>query len=360
MSEQKKSERLFCLDALRGLDMLLLTVVGPLFFALNAGYHLPQGVMYQFHHPWGGFALWDIIMPLFIFMCGAAVPFGLGKRLENGHAGWPYWRHVLVRVAMLWILGMVSQGRLLTLDPSRMVYFSNTLQSIAVGYVVAAIVFQIRDRRLRIAVPFALAAAYGLVMHFLGDYSKAGNVAMKVDMFFVRALQPCGHDTNQYTWYLTSLMFGAMTLCGMEATLLLSGAGTKARKALTLAGVGAGLLAAGWALVPAVPCIKQIFTVSFTAQAMGWSCLALAALYVVTDILMLRRGWWLVTLFGQTALLAYMCIEVFDGTFKAFAGQVTQGVGRLFGASAVPVASWMVASTLLVFVLVARRAMKRK
>jgi len=360
MSEQKKSERLFCLDALRGLDMMLLTVVTPLAIALNKSFRLPSGVMRQFSHPWGGFTLYDIIMPLFIFMCGAAVPFGLGRRLEDGRAGWSYWKHVLVRFAMLWVLGMIAQGRLLTLDPNRIVYFSNTLQSIAVGYVIAAAVFLIRDRRIRIAMPIVLAVAYGLLLHFLGDYSKTGNVAMKVDMAFVRLLQPCGHDTNQYTWYLTSLMFGAMTLCGMEATLLLTGAGTKRRKALALAGLGAALLAVGWALVPVVPSIKQIYTVSFTAQAMGWSCLALAALYVLTDILMLRRGWWLVTLFGQTALVAYMCIEVFGGTFNAFAAQVTQGIGLWLGAAAVPIARWLAASTLLVFVLVARRAMKRK
>lgn len=360
MSEPRKSERLFCLDALRGLDMLLLTVLVPMFQAINRAYGLPADMMRQFSHPWGGFTLYDIIMPMFIFMCGAAVPFGLGKRLENGRAGWTYWKHVLVRVVMLWVLGMISQGRLLTLDPNQIVYFSNTLQSIAVGYVIAAAVFLIRDRRIRIAIPVALAVAYGLMLHFFGDYSMSGNLAMKVDMVFVRLLQPCGHDTNQYTWYLTSLMFGAMTLCGMEAALLLKGEGTKGRKVLTLAGLGAVLLAVGWALVPIVPSIKQIYTLSFTAQAMGWCCLALAVLYVLTDILMLRRGWWLVTLFGQTALLAYMCIEVFGSTFNAFATQVTQGVGLWLGAAAVPIAHWLAASTLLVFVLVARRAMKRK
>ena len=39
--------------------------------------------MAQFRHPWGGFALWDIIMPLFIFMCGAAIPFALTRRLDE-------------------------------------------------------------------------------------------------------------------------------------------------------------------------------------------------------------------------------------------------------------------------------------
>jgi len=365
MSEQKKSERLFCLDALRGLDMILLTVIGPLVIALNESFRLPAGVMRQFDHPWGGFTLWDIIMPLFIFMCGAAVPFGLGRRMENGRAGWAYWKHVLIRFAMLWVLGMMAQGRLFTLDPMKISPFNNTLQTIACGYLIAAFVLLVRKAWLRRLVPVALAAGYALVLHLCGDYSQFGNAAIRFEHWFVPFVTPTGTKALEladplYSWWLTIPMFGAMTLCGMEATMILIGAGEKRRKALTLVGLGAALLAVGWALVPVVPSIKQIYTLSFTAQAMGWSYLALAALYVLTDILMLRRGWWLVTLFGQAALMAYMCMDVFGGTFAAFAKQVTQGVGLWFGAAAVPIARWLAASTLLVFVLVARRAMRRK
>ena len=87
-TDRPKAEgRLFSLDLLRGLDMLLLTVVGPFFAALDKAVGLPSGFMRQFHHEWGGFTLWDIIMPLFIFMCGCAVPFALGKRLKDGDCG---------------------------------------------------------------------------------------------------------------------------------------------------------------------------------------------------------------------------------------------------------------------------------
>ena len=109
----KNDGRLYSLDLLRGLDMFLLTVIGPFFAALNKATPLPDWFMGQFHHNWGGFTLWDIIMPLFIFMCGAAVPFALPKRMDDGRAGLRYWRHVASRVALLWVLGMVSQGRLL-------------------------------------------------------------------------------------------------------------------------------------------------------------------------------------------------------------------------------------------------------
>ena len=78
------SGRLFSLDLLRGLDMFLLTVIGPLVIATQTGWKcFPEPFYRQFHHAWEGFVLWDIIMPLFIFMCGAAVPFALRKRLQE-------------------------------------------------------------------------------------------------------------------------------------------------------------------------------------------------------------------------------------------------------------------------------------
>ena len=333
-----KKERLFSLDALRGLDMLFLCVVQPLIVAAAAAWGFSDvnahPFMRQFEHYWGGFTAYDLIMPLFIFMCGAAIPLALPKRLDaEGRPTAAFWKHVAWRFVMLWALGMVSQGRLLALDFSRVCYFTNTLQSIAVGYVIAALALLIRNRKVRLAVPFALAAAYGLLLHFGGDYSPKGNLAMKVDMFFVNAIQPAGHDTGTYTWYLTSLMFGAMTLCGMEATNVLLSGRTPWRKAGVLAVFGAALWLGGLLLEFAgVPCIKHIFTVSFTAQAMGVSVLLLDALYVITDIWKFRRGWWLVTLYGQVALASYVMGEIFRGVTAGAAKAVFGGLARRVGA----------------------------
>ena len=98
--------------------MVFLTVVGPLVWAIDSGWGLPQGFLYQFTHPWEGFTPWDIIMPLFLFVCGAAVPLSLERRLalNDGRPNAAYWRHVLGRVAMLWVLGMLVQGHLTSLD----------------------------------------------------------------------------------------------------------------------------------------------------------------------------------------------------------------------------------------------------
>lgn len=79
MPDDTKVRRLRSLDLLRGLDMMLLTVIGPFVIALNSACGLPDQVLAQFRHSWVGFSFWDIIMPLFIFASGAAVPFAMKK-----------------------------------------------------------------------------------------------------------------------------------------------------------------------------------------------------------------------------------------------------------------------------------------
>ena len=350
-----RRERLFSLDLLRGLDMFLLAVVGPFADALRKTTPLPDCVVGQFHHNWGGFTLWDIIMPLFLFMCGAAIPFALPKRMDNGRAGLRYWRHVAARVALLWVLGMVAQGRLLSFDAHLINPFNNTLQAIASGYLVAAAVLCIPSRKVRIAVPFLLAAAYAALLHFGGDYTPDGNAATRIEYWILPRITPDGSKALAladpgYSWWATIPMFGVMTLCGMAATDILLSHATPSRRLGRLLALGAALLAGGWALTPWIPPIKHIFTLTFTAQAMGWSCLALGALYAVADILRLRRGTWLFLLFGQTSLMAYMCHE-FWPVFTAFGNQFAAGAEHLLGESAVPLAVWLAASALLVTVL---------
>ncbi len=360
----EKSKRLLSLDILRGLDMILLTVVGPLFWAVNKAWTMPEAVQLQFKHAWGGFTLWDIIMPLFIFMCGAAIPYALSKRLdEDGWATSAFWKHVLGRFALLWFCGMLVQGRLATLDPLQISPYNNTLQTIAAGYLIAALVMLVPVRALRVLVPFILVGAYGALLHLHGDYTQEGNLAQIVEQKVLAAILPAGSSafkTHGYTWFLTTLMFGAMTLCGAQCAEILRGKGSAGRKATTLFVLGALLLGAGWALTLAVPCIKHIFSVSFTFQAMGWCVLALALLYVLTDVLPCRRGWWFVTLYGQCALTAYMATHFFRPALDACTKTITQGLPRFLDKAYMPLANVLVSTVLLTIVLVIRRRLRAR
>lgn len=365
-------KRLFSLDLLRGLDMFLLTVIGPLFWACNKIWPCSESVTRQFNHFWGGFTLWDIIMPLFIFMCGAAIPYALSKRMEDGRPGPGFWKHVLGRVVLLWFCGMLVQGNLATLDLAQISPYNNTLETIAAGYLIAALVMLVPSRAVRIAAPIVLAGLYGVLMHFMGDYSKTGNIAALVESKILTAVLPAGNTFiksianpevgvpyHGYTWFLTTLMFGAMTLCGAQCAEILRSAWDKKKKAIALLLLGAALLGIGWGLVfCGVPMIKHIFTVSFTAQAMGWSVLALGILYILTDVLMLRRGWWLITLFGQCALTDYMASHFFRPALQGAVKACVQGVPHLLGTTYQPLVEALAMAAILTIVLVVRRRLR--
>ena len=315
-------KRLFCLDALRGLDMFLLTMIGPMVVAVQTGWKcFPEPFYRQFHHAWEGFVLWDIIMPLFIFMCGAAIPFALRKRLQEGPG--TFWKHVFKRVALLWFLGGLVQGHWAELNPNTFSPYSNTLQSIAIGYLVVAAAMTIRSRAVQIAIPVVMTVLYTVLLAFGGDYSQFGNFAYRIDHVALSALLPAGNAfvvrPSHYTWFLTSLMFAVMTFTGYFATLILIGDGSKWRKAGWLFAYGVVLLGLGYGSSPWIPIIKPIYTTSCTALAMGWCVISLAVLYVITDIWMFRRGTSLLLLFGQCALTAYFVSHFFLSALKAAA-----------------------------------------
>ena len=138
-----------------------------------------EGVMRQFEHvPWEGFRVWDLIMPLFMFMAGASMPFSFAKFGDDKRAAY---LRIARRVVLLFIFGMVVQGNLLGLDPHRIYLYSNTLQAIAAGYLIASVAMLHCKLRGQIAVAVLLLVAYWVPMTLLGDFTPDGNFAEAVD-----------------------------------------------------------------------------------------------------------------------------------------------------------------------------------
>ncbi len=67
------------------------------------------------------------------------MPYSFAKRIEQGDGKLKLYRHVIIRVLILWVLGMIKQGNLLQFDLSTLRFYNNTLQAIAAGYLIAAI-----------------------------------------------------------------------------------------------------------------------------------------------------------------------------------------------------------------------------
>ena len=81
------SQRLYSLDALRGFDMFWIIGAEEIFHKMAEITNSPfwNSLSVQFIHPaWHGFAFYDLIFPLFLFLAGVATPYSVGKQLEKG------------------------------------------------------------------------------------------------------------------------------------------------------------------------------------------------------------------------------------------------------------------------------------
>ena len=86
MGSKAKSEeagkRLESLDALRGFDMFWIIGGSWIFANLHTIFNssFTEFIQRQLQHvEWEGFRFWDLIMPLFLFIVGAAMPFSFAK-----------------------------------------------------------------------------------------------------------------------------------------------------------------------------------------------------------------------------------------------------------------------------------------
>lgn len=322
MKESVKPKRLASLDILRGLDLWLLLMIGPVLHTfLRAGY----GESWEFirfhadHVMWEGFSLWDIIMPLFMFMSGITIPFSLKRYRDGLSPKKDFYLKLLRRFCLLVFFGWIVQGNLLDFDFRYFHPYANTLQAIAVGYAASALMFVYFRPKMQLLLTSLLFFGYMAAFVFTGmDMNPETNVAMVVDKAVlgahrdaVRWLENGDWQFStwyQYTWVLSSLNFIVTVMLGCFAgQMICAGNGeVSGRKALNLAVVGVVLTAAGLAMSPWFPIIKQIWSNSMTLYSGGICFLLIAATYYVVDV----RRWggemeW-IKYFGMNSIAAYM------------------------------------------------------
>src|SRR6185436_10595125 len=126
--------RLMSLDALRGFDMFWILGGDAVMFALGAMSKIPpvQFLVGQFHHKdWAGFAFYDLIFPLFVFMSGVSIVYSL-TRLQQEQGRGAGIKRVLRRGVLLFLLGIVYSGGVSTVWPD--IRLLGVLQRIALAY----------------------------------------------------------------------------------------------------------------------------------------------------------------------------------------------------------------------------------
>ena len=338
-----ENKRLLSLDVLRGFDLFLLVALQPVLCAVLRQLDceaLNNTLLYQLDHArWEGMRAWDLVMPLFLFMSGVTMPYSLPKyRTQNG--GLKVWMRVVKRFVLLFLLGMLVQGNILALNPERVYIYSNTLQAIAVGYLLTVPMVLYLKPKQQIAAIAALMVVYSIPMYLWGDWSAQGNFAAVVDKavlgrFRDGSMLAADGSVQFAAWYDYTWLWSSLTFCCTVALGSLAGHLTKNgnddRKAIArkLALVGAVLLVAGVLCGFAQPIIKRIWTASFTIYSAGWCYMLLALFYWWIDVKGHTKGWGWLLCFGCNAITAYLIGEMVN--FRGIADSLLYGTEQYIG-----------------------------
>jgi predicted acyltransferase len=308
-----KPQRLGSIDAYRGLVMLLM--MAEVLRLSQVAKALPDSEFWKFlafhqtHVPWAGCSLHDLIQPSFSLLVGVSLPFSIASRLAKGQSRWAMFTHAAWRAVLLVLLGVFlrSMGRQQTNWT-----FEDTLSQIGFGYVPLFLLGLTRQRwqwAALVAILVGYWAAFALYplppsdfdyakvgvpadwpYHYSGlaaHWNKNSNLAWAFDNWFLN-LFPRAKEFVSNTGGYATLSFiptlGTMIL-GLIAGGWLRRTDAAWKKVALLAVSGAMLVGAGLAAheYGLCPCVKRIWTPSWTLYSGGLCYFFLAGFYAVID-----------------------------------------------------------------------------
>lgn len=375
--------RVASLDALRGFDLFLLFGLGSIFCSFVDGPFKEychdskfwETLKYQIcsHSDWTGFTLHDLIMPLFMFMAGVTIPYSMAKFKKSESNPNPsygkFWLRLTRRIILLWIFGMIAQGNLLQLKWEGLRLYSNTLQAIAAGYLVAVACFFFAGKIGQTVIAFVLMFIFWASMTWIkvgdcggGSFEEWNNLAEWIDRAVLGRWMD-GVSFNEdgtfqfahwyhYTWILSSLTFAATTISGLLAGEIIKTRTESTKKlpdsghttSLILFGIGAisALVGWFWGKVPEgyfcyCPLIKHLWTPSMVLYASGLSFMLLGLFHEVYDVLHLPYLKTFFVVIGTNSILLYMLPHFID--FRAITKNLIFGLEHHIGTWYAPVLS---------------------
>jgi predicted acyltransferase len=381
------SQRLMSLDALRGFDMFwilggdfVVTTAGKMSGGGEQAWTLFGWLASQFRHKeWDGFAFYDLIFPLFVFISGVSVVFSLTKETQlHGRAG--ALQRVVRRAALLFVLGIFYSGGVSKEWPD--IRLLGVLQRIALAYLGAGLVFCLVGARMKAlaGIIAGILVGYWALLNFVPirdialDKAKLAELAeqrgdtrgaialksetnpsatrgsrawAKAEELFRQTKERTtgqfgpGHNLANHLDFkflpgrkydlfydpegiLSTLPAVATCLLGVLAGVWLRREDFCDKwKVIYLLSAGAGALIVGFAWGMSFPVVKKIWTSSFVLVAGGYSALLLAVFYQIVDVWK-RRDWcqpfvWI----GANSITIYVANNLLQ--FRAVATRLVGG-----------------------------------
>jgi predicted acyltransferase len=324
----KISQRLMSLDALRGFDMFWIVGAEEIVHALHKASDTGAAALLatqMSHKAWQGFAFYDLIFPLFVFIVGVSLVFSLGKTVEK-EGRTVACNRLFRRAAILYCFGLLCYGGFST--PFSQIRLLGVLQRIALSYLFAGLLFCFFKTRGRVIACVSLLLGYWALMTFVpvpgvgaGHFEEGKNLANYIDSQYLPLRKWDGdHDPEGI---LSTLPAIATCLLGVFAGTLLQKTSVPDRnKTLYLVAGGLALLAVGWLWNLQFPVIKKLWTSSFVLVAGGYSCLLLALFYQIIDVWKFQAWAQPFIWIGMNAITIYMAVNLveFDKLAKLFVG----------------------------------------
>ena len=278
-------QRLDALDVFRGL-----TIAGML--VVNTPGTWDHAYPQLLHAEWNGWTYTDTIFPFFLFIVGVSMPLSFSKRLEGGARRGDLFRHVALRGAAIFAIGLALNLLSFLLFHKAHLRIPGVLQRIGVCYLFAGLLYLAFGKRGLLPCAAVLLLLYWALMTLLpvpglgaGRLDVEGNLAAYLD----RAV--LGEHTWKQGWDpegpLSTIPAVASTLFGaMAGELLRSKTGwRKTLTTLTGAGVAAIAFGALWGTV--FPINKNLWTSSYAVFMAGLAAVSLALCLWIVDV----RGW---------------------------------------------------------------------
>lgn len=300
LPDERPVRRSLALDAYRGFVMLAVIADG---FGLHelAKYPAYAWLANQcVHADWEGATFFDLIMPAFLFIAGAAMPFALARRKDR-------FRHVAIRSIKLLVLSQV-----LVAIMGRKFHFQmvNVLSQLAVTYFVTYLLLRF-GARTQVLCAALLLAGHGALFHLVpghdGPFSRTDNIGAVIDRWWLGRSYPGYYTTINFISAIPSTLFGAWT--GM----LVMSDRTRAQKLGILACAAVAAFALALAMSPWVPIVKRLWTPSFALYSTGWVLVMFAAFVWMFDGRPSHKLAFPLVVLGMNPILVYTINQLLQG-----------------------------------------------
>lgn len=313
---QQNSQRLTSLDALRGFDMLWITGGQKIIFALATVTGLPslQWLNAQMHHvEWNGFAFYDMIFPLFLFLSGVSMPFSFSKRMEKGDTKNKIYLHALKRMLLLVLFGMIYNG--VFHSSFNEMRFASVLGRIGVAWFFAAIIYLNTSLRGQIIWFTSILIGYCLVMLLVpvpgfgaGILTPEGNLSGYIDRLILPG-RLYMENTMEAEGILSTLPAISTALLGVFTGRFLMIDDKKMdriKKSVVLIASGMIILIAGLAWSIFFPINKMLWTSSFVLFVGGLSLMLFGVFYFIIDALDYKKWSFFFVVIGLNSITIYL------------------------------------------------------